>query len=519
MMKRNDRVVWNKYFAAGCLAVCLAAQASPAAAQSKGAWTGVIPLPNVPVAASLLPNGKILTWSSNNEFSFEGDIGTAASRTHTALFDPVTQQSTLRVVTNTLSDMFCPGITVLADGRVLVNGGSSSPSANIYDPKTDAWTAAAPMNVGRGYNADVMLADGSVLTLGGSWSGAPRDRIGEVWSAESGWGTRPGISAGPITGVDPEDTALGRVNRGDNHMWLFSVSDGLVFHAGPSAQMSWITTSGNGAMASAGKRGDDAYSMNGQAIMYDVGKILKTGGAPAYQNAAATANTYVIDINKAVADLNNPVVVRKTAPMAYPRAFASGVALPGGQVLIVGGQTYATLFSDDRAVLVPELWNPASETFTPLAPMQTARTYHSTALLLPDARVFVAGGGLCGNGCVANHENAEIFSPPYLFNQNGTPAVRPAIKVAPATARLGSTVSVTADTANLKFEVVRISAATHAVNNDQRRVPLATTAGASNTYRLKLPSDPGVVPPGYYMLFGINAQGTPSVSKMVKIGW
>ncbi len=518
-MKRNDRVVWNKYLAAGCVAGCLAAQASPAAAQVKGAWSAVIPLPNNPIAASLLPNGKILTWSSNNEFSFEGDIGASASQTQTALFDPVTQQSTLRVVTNTLSDMFCPGITVLADGRVLVNGGSSSASTNIYDPKTDAWSASAPMNIARGYNADVMLSDGSVLTLGGSWSGVTRDRIGEVWSAESGWGTRPGVSAAPITGPDPEDAALGRVSRGDNHMWLFSVSNGLVFHAGPSAQMSWITTSGNGAQASAGNRGDDAYSINGQAVMYDVGKILKTGGAPAYQAAAATAGTYVIDINAAVADLNNPVVVRKTAPMAYPRAFANGVALPGGQVFIVGGQTYATLFSDDRAVLVPELWSPASETFTQLAPMQTPRVYHSTALLLPDARVFVAGGGLCGGGCPANHENAEIFSPPYLFNQDGSPAVRPVIRTAPATALLGSTVSVTADTAKLKFEVLRVSATTHAVNNDQRRIPLAVAASANTTYRLKVPSDPGVVPPGYYMLFGINAQGTPSVARMVKIGW
>ncbi len=518
-MKHRDRVVWSKYLAAGCMAGYLAAQANPAAAQVKGSWSAVIPMPNIPVAAAVLPNGKVLTWSSNNEFSFEGDIGTSASQTHTALFDPATQQSTLRIVKNTLSDMFCPGITVLSDGRVLVNGGSSSANANLYDPKTDTWSAAASMNIARGYNADVMLSDGSVLTLGGSWVGASKDRIGEVWSAEAGWSTRPGISSAPITGRDPEDVSLGRVYRGDNHMWLFAVSDGLVFHAGPSAQMSWITTSGNGAMASAGTRGDDGYSMNGQAVMYDVGKILKTGGGPAYQNAAATANTYVIDINKAVADLNNPVVVRKTAPMAYPRSFANGVALPGGQVLIVGGQTYATLFSDDRAVLVPELWSPASETFTQLAPMKTPRTYHSTALLLPDARVFVAGGGLCGGGCTANHENAEIFSPPYLFNPNGTAAVRPAIKTAPTSALLGSTVSVTADTANLKFDAVRISATTHTVNNDQRRIPLAVTAGANNTYRLKIPGDPGVVPPGYYMLFGINAQSTPSVAKIVKIGW
>lgn len=515
---RYDRAAWNGCLVVGCLLGGLTLPASRAIAQVKGAWTAVIPMPNIPVAAALLPTGKVLTWSSNNEFTFEGDIGTARSQTQTALFDPVTQTSTLRIVTNTLSDMFCPGTAMLSDGRLLVNGGSSSPSANIYDSSTDAWSAAAPMNIARGYNSDVTLADGSVMTLGGSWSGGAQEKLGEVLSVDSGWSLRPGISAKPITGPDPEDAALGRVSRGDNHLWLFSVGDGLIFHAGPSAQMSWITTSGNGAIASAGLRADDPYSINGQAVMYDVGKILKTGGAPAYQQAAATSKTYVIDINDAVADLNNPVVVRATAPMAFPRALANGVVLPSGQVLIVGGQTFAALFSDDRAVLIPELWDPVQETFSQMAPMQIPRVYHSTALLLPDARVFVAGGGLCGT-CTANHENAEIFSPPYLFNADGTPAIRPNIQAAPTTALLGSTITVTTDAQNLTFEVLRMSAATHGVNNDQRRIPLATAPNSNNSYDLTISGDPGVVLPGYYMLFAINAQGTPSVARTIKIGW
>ena len=243
-----------------CLAGVLATQAHTAAAQTAGAWTGVIALPTNPVAASLLPNGKILAWSSYSEFLYEGDIGGAASETRTVLFDPITQASTLRIVTNTLSDMFCPGITNLADGRIMVNGGSSSHSANIYDPKADAWSAAAPMNVARGYNADVMLTDGSVMTLGGSWSGLRNDRIAEVWTPSTGWTRRPGISAQPITASDPEDIGLGYVYRGDNHLWLFAVGDGLVFHAGPSAQMNWMTTYEDGATISAGNRGDDASS-------------------------------------------------------------------------------------------------------------------------------------------------------------------------------------------------------------------------------------------------------------------
>lgn len=64
-----------------------------------------------------------------------------------------------------------------------------------------------------------------------------------------------------------------------------------------------------------------------------------------------------------------------------------------------------------------------------------------------------------------------------------------------------------------------MSATTHDVNNDQRRIPLAAASNPNNSYDLTIPGDPGVVLPGYYMLFAINAQGTPSLASIIKIGW
>jgi galactose oxidase len=500
----------------GSVIVCLVMQSHQSNAQL-GAWTGVTSLPTIPIAAALLPNGKVLMWSSNTQLAHEGDIGTAPSQTDTSLFDPSTGQSVQKFVSNTLSDMFCPGIAYLPDGRLLVNGGSSSPKTNIYDFGTDTWSAGANMNIDRGYNGDVMLTTGEVLTLGGSWSGSSTvEKIGEVWSPTTGtWSLRSGIPAKPITGPDPSDSP--GVYLGDNHAWLFATKGGYVFHAGPSAEMHWITTSAIGSIFSAGTRGDDPYSMNGKAVHYDIGKILKTGGAPAYLNAWATAATYVIDVNLALADpLHQSVVVTKTAPMAYPRTFANAVVLPNGQVFVVGGQTYGAAFNDDYSVLVPELWDPVTQKFTQLAPMQTPRNYHSTALLLPDGRVFVGGGGDCGN-CATNHLNAEIFSPPYLFNPDGTQANRPKILLAPSAASLGGTISVTTNGQIRAFELLRLSAVTHSVDNEQRRVPLQITSSAKTSYALSVPSDPGVVPPGYYMLFAINPQGTPSLAQIIKV--
>ncbi len=463
-------------------------------------WSGVIDLPIVPVAAANLPNGKILTWSAYapDAYGDENQWG----KTYSAIFDPVTQTSQARVVDETGHDMFCPGTTLLADGRILVNGGSSSQKTSIYNPATNEWGTAPLMNIPRGYPGNTILSDGSVLTLGGAWSGGASAKNGEVWSA-TGWRVMSGIPVAPFIGPDPRGTY-----RGDNHAWLFAQENGRVFHAGPSADMHWIDTRQNGTVTNAGTRNDDGYSMNGNAVMYDIGKILKTGGAPAYEDANSTSSAYVIDVNSSSA--------RKITPMNYARAMHNSVVLPNGQVVITGGQTYVKLFSDDRSILMTELWDPKTESFTKLSAMRIPRNYHSMSLLLPDGRVLVGGGGLCGS-CTTNHANVEILTPPYLLTASGALATRPAITSAPATSSYGAAMQVATDSPVTSFALVRLSAATHSVNNDQRRVPLQSSSADGRNHSLTIPNNSGIVPPGNYMLFAMNANGTPSIAKTVQI--
>ena len=488
------------------------------AAQSTAAskpWSDPIPLPLVPASAAHLPDGRLLLWAGRSPYDFSKSSWHAW--TFTSVFDPATQAAGGLSITTTAHQMFCPGLSMLADGTILVSGGSNATRTSLYNPALGRWAVGAQLGIARAYNASTILSDGSVFTVGGSFDGGQGGKSGELWSASTRtWRTLAGVpsdmpsaanaSAPPLNGPD----AAG-VYRGDNHMWLFGAADGWVFHAGPAAAMHWIDTRGSGAIVQAGPRGDDPYAMTASAVMYDTGKILKLGGAPNHDSGVAFNTAYVIDI---VAGPPNAPAVRKVAPMAYGRTFVNSVVLPNGEVVVIGGQTQPLIFSDAYSVLAAELWSPATESFVTLPPMQKPRNYHSVALLLMDGRVLSGGGGLCA--CSGDHPDAEIYTPPYLLAPDGSPAPRPAIAAAPATATWGSQISVQTDRAVEHFALVRMSSVTHSVNTDQRRIPLSFS-GAEGTYQLSIPVERGVVLPGNYMLFALDAKGVPSVARTLNI--
>jgi galactose oxidase len=479
-----------------------------------GKWSAPIGFPIVPISAVMLPNDKLLTFSAYSDTTFNKVPNTV---TKVAILNLKTGKVTEPINVNTHHQMFCVGLALLADGRVLINGGSNDRATTIYNPTTNKWTRGPLMNIPRAYNADTLLSTGKVLTLGGSWYDAAGNKNGEIFTPSGttgSWKKLPGVLATKILTQDPAG-----VVRADNHAWLFAQANGTVFQAGPSRQTNWITTTGNGSITFAGDRADSADAMNGNATMYDVGKILTLGGATAYQDygsavdTQATNRAYTIDISGGP---TQPVAFAQTSDMTYARSFSNSVVLPDGKVLVVGGQQHPRTFTDTGAVLSPELWDPATGNFTVMSPEAIPRTYHAVAVLLPDGRVFSGGGGLCG-GCTTNHPDGQIYSPPYLFNPNGTLRTRPVITGAPAKAVTGSVVTVTTNSPTPTFSLIRMSGDTHSVNNDQRRIPLTPTTVNGTTYTLQLPSDKGVLLPGNYMLFALDANGTPSVAKIISI--
>src|SRR5262249_17884502 len=85
----------------------------------------------------------------------------------------------------------------LADGRVLIAGGTSSPSSGeIFDPATDQFTLTNPMNTTHGLSPGILLNDGRVLIVTGSrWFFGTG--ISEIYSpASNSWTVTTSIPVG-----------------------------------------------------------------------------------------------------------------------------------------------------------------------------------------------------------------------------------------------------------------------------------------------------------------------------------
>ena len=170
-----------------------------------------------------------------------------------------------------------------------------------------------------------------------------------------------------------------------------------------------------------------------------------------------------------------------------------------------------------------------SNTFVAAGTASYSRLYHSTALLLPDARVMVMGSNPGSRG---DYEPAiEIYTPAYLFDPSDQliTTARPSISsVAPASGVLGYaapfSVTYTSASAISAAVLVRPGSSTHTLDMDQRVIVLCSPTapgnactGTAGTLNLQTPPNGNIAPPGYYMLFLLDSAGVPSVARFVRL--
>jgi len=468
-----------------------------------GQWSDVISWPLIAVHANLLPNGKVLSWDATPD-DFDNDYHTTDSFiTRVSVWDPVSNRHS-PTINDTNGDLFCAGSAQLWDGRVLFSGGDSGTdgavgplsNTNIYDPITNTWSEAANMATPRWYSSIAALANGEMLTYGGAYQPSP---AAEVFQFNETW--RP-------LGIPAADADLSA------YRWLQATPDGKVMSFGPRNVLETIDTGGNGVLVRGPQRDRFPERRYGSYAMYDIGKVLISGGT--IKDGGAPSFTSSVIVDTATRQTTD------TSDMTHGRTQHNLTILADGAVLATGGNTDGAAFiSTSAGVFQPEIWSPDTGQWQPANDMQVDRQYHAIALLLPDGRVLSAGGGYCEECANSDYEeqNAEIFSPPYLFSSGDTPAIRPVITSAPTTMDYNSVYDISVRTAVeiKKIHLIKLGAVTHSQNQDQRLVPLVFSNNGS-VMKVNSPRSRDIAPPGHYMLFAVDRNGVPSVSKIIKIG-
>ncbi|HMS56635.1 MAG TPA: DUF1929 domain-containing protein [Fimbriimonadaceae bacterium] len=230
------------------------------------------------------------------------------------------------------------------------------------------------------------------------------------------------------------------------------------------------------------------------------------------------------------------------ADMNVERKNHTLVALPDGKILAMGGNRLFNNSADiegDIEAATPELYNPSNNSWTAMAvppedsledPAQIiGRPYHSTSLLLPNAKVIIAGGeqeGVNNNLKQESKRSAHIFSPPY-GGRDDWETVRPSKPIILGsgmdTVYYGETLAAKFLTPSgrngNKVVLLSIGSTTHAFNANQHTYVLydGENLPLNDFVTLNGPTDPNKCPPGYYMMFAVDTTGIPSEAEMLLV--
>lgn len=219
--------------------------------------------------------------------------------------------------------------------------------------------------------------------------------------------------------------------------------------------------------------------------------------------------------------------------MPYGRIMGDMVMLPNGDVLVINGAMSGTQGFElaRNPCLNPVLYRPEEPVglrFMVLNPGSVPRLYHSTANLLPDGRVLLAGSN---PHVLYNFESefptelrVEAFSPEYLSDDKRN--IRVVIEEVPETLRFGEGFDVVVSVELPVVGIVEVNLAsapfvTHSFSQGQRLIKLRVSSAVpegEGRYRIGCTAPPSgrVAPPGYYMAFAVN-QGVPSVARWIHV--
>jgi hypothetical protein len=303
---------------------------------------------------------------------FVGADPTLAGRLHVI---PAAEAALPPAVSDTWTDAGTPPVAVsdveavvLGSGRVLIAGGTTAagtPTAAtaLFDPTGNSWSAGPPLAVARRLHTTTPLRDGRVLVSGGApvASAELYDPATNVWSTIPGpvrsGHTATVLSSGRVLvagGTGPHSRPLATSE-------LFDPATGLFTATAPMLD------------ARTGHR----------AVPLDDNHVLVVGG----EGAAALAFCEVYETTTGTWNA--------TGSLATPRTGHEATPLGKGRVLVTGGDpvTAPDGTYDPHSLAGTEIYDPATGTWSPGAPMAGGRSGHRALLTRAGAVLILGAAG------------------------------------------------------------------------------------------------------------------------------
>jgi hypothetical protein len=355
-----------------------------------GQWSPVMTWPIVTVHAMLLTSGDVLGWTDYTTMG-GAQIWRRASNT----FVPKTYDTT---------SLFCAGHAYMADGRLMITGGiigltddMGPHNATIFDPVTEQWSQGAMMNTGRYYPTATTLPDGRILVQGGTTTCVTCIAdMPEIYDPVKDTWTQLAPSATMAFKYYPHSFVLP-----DGRIFVGSEDDkAIATQVLDLNTQTWSTI--------------DSRVLDGHSTaMYLPGKIIKAGTATADNPGfPSAATTYIIDMTQpspawqTVAPMANPRSYLNLTILPDGQVLATG-----GSTTTDKANFAAAVFPAEMWSPATKQWTTMASMQTPRLYHSIGLLLPDATVLVS------GGGRENGRSQPdpKDEANAEIFSPPYLF--------------------------------------------------------------------------------------------------------
>ncbi|HJR45748.1 MAG TPA: galactose oxidase-like domain-containing protein [Actinomycetota bacterium] len=518
------------------------------------------------VSIATLPDGRLVFWGGlegieDGTNPVAADGGRALINSRVRVLD--IRNGEPRFVKSTpedggAHDMFCADQRLLANGKLLVVGGTlwhpdpidlgpdvggtvelfGSNAIRLFDPADNTWQPNRDwMRHPRWYPTLITMPSGDLLIASGV------TRLIYNYS---------GQNVQQLETFDPQTNQVKVVKDADISLPLFPrlhlMPDGTVFYGGvgqmwgPFGQAVDEALWGIHRSYDPGKRAWTTAGMGAYGARSGAFSILMPLKAP-YKEAqvligggtlGSSPGSYVANNFTEIVTVKNGTSTSQEGPALNNRRwYSSGVLLPDGTVVALSG-------ADRDEVILPASESPVKQAelfdgdkWIPLGAAGRVRTYHNSAILLADGSILVGGHAPINNGYGPKGDNStepvtgtnnlkdpsfEIFKPPYLFR-----GPRPEIAHVQAGIDYREDFDIATPQAGEVKKVVlsRLPTTTHITDADQRSVELGFNATSQGTLRVDGLPDGNVAPPGHYYLWILTNNGdglTPSKARIVTIG-